>query len=107
MVLFIHRPEYYGFLEDEEGNSLVGLAEIIVAKHRNGAVGDIKLRFRKEQAKFSDLDDNFAPFATPVGASSQAVSYQSKMNEDPLSGSYGDSDFDISSGNKNDDEIPY
>ncbi len=107
MVLFIHRPEYYGFLEDEEGNSLVGLAEIIVAKHRNGAVGDIKLRFRKEQAKFSDLDDNFAPFATPVGASAQAVSYQSKMNEDPLSGSYGDSDFDISSGNKNDDEIPY
>jgi len=44
MVLFIHRPEYYGLLEDEEGNSTQGIAEIIVAKHRNGAVGDVRLR---------------------------------------------------------------
>jgi replicative DNA helicase len=36
MVLFIHRPEYYGFFEDEEGNSNLGIAEIIIAKHRNG-----------------------------------------------------------------------
>jgi replicative DNA helicase len=57
VVIFIHRPEYYGFLEDEEGNSLLGLAEIIVAKHRNGAVGDIKLRFQKEMARFSDFDE--------------------------------------------------
>ena len=33
------------------------MAEIIVAKHRNGAVDTIKLRFRKEQAKFMDYDD--------------------------------------------------
>lgn len=107
IVIFIHRPDYYGFLEDEEGNSLIGLAEIIVAKHRNGAVGDVKLRFRKEQAKFTDLDDNFSPFATPVAAAPQAVSYQSKMNEDPLSGSFGDSDFDISHTQRGDDEFPY
>jgi replicative DNA helicase len=106
MVIFIHRPEYYGFLEDEEGNSLVGLAEIIVAKHRNGATGDVKLRFRKEQAKFTDLDEVFSPFATPV-ATAQAVSYPSKMNEDPLSGSFGDSDFDITHGTRADDEFPY
>jgi len=106
MVIFIHRPEYDGFLEDEDGNSLVGLAEIIVAKHRNGATGDVKLRFRKEQAKFTDLDEVFSPFATTVAAA-QAVSYPSKMNEDPLSRSFGDSDFDISHGTHADDEFPY
>lgn len=57
LVAFIHRPEYYGLNVDEAGNSTQGMAEIIVAKHRNGAVETIKLRFRKEQAKFLDYDD--------------------------------------------------
>ncbi len=57
LVLFIHRPEYYGMTEDEMGNSLRGIAEIIIAKHRNGAVGDIQLRFYSDQAKFADLED--------------------------------------------------
>jgi replicative DNA helicase len=57
IVAFIHRPEYYGFFEDEQGNSTVGIAEIILAKHRNGAVGEVKLRFRSEEAKFYDLED--------------------------------------------------
>lgn len=57
LVAFIHRPEYYGLNVDEAGNSTQGLAEIIVAKHRNGAVETIKLRFRKEQVKFLDYDD--------------------------------------------------
>lgn len=35
-VIFLHRPEYYGILEDESGNSTKGIAEVIVAKHRNG-----------------------------------------------------------------------
>lgn len=106
MVMFIHRPEYYGFNEDEEGNSLIGLAEIIVAKHRNGAVGDIRLRFRKEQAKFTDIDDmEFTPYAA-TGAS-QAVTFGSKMNEDPLPASSGNSDFDFLSGPMADDDIPY
>jgi replicative DNA helicase len=37
LVIFIHRPEYYRILEDENQNSLVGIAELIIAKHRNGA----------------------------------------------------------------------
>ncbi len=56
LVAFIHRPEYYGLTEDEQGLPTAGVAEIIVAKHRNGAVDTVKLRFRKEQAKFMDLD---------------------------------------------------
>ncbi len=58
MVCFIHRPEYYKITEDERGNSLIGVAEIIIAKHRNGATGDVRLRFRNEFAKFSNLDDD-------------------------------------------------
>jgi replicative DNA helicase len=57
VVCFIHRPEKYGILEDEEGNSTVGMAEIIVAKHRNGPIGELKLRFRNVIARFVDLDE--------------------------------------------------
>jgi replicative DNA helicase len=60
LVLFIHRPEYYGMDVDEEGNSLKGVAEIIVAKHRNGPTGEIHLKFIREYAKFVDMDDSLA-----------------------------------------------
>ena len=42
---------------ESEDRPDLGSAELIVAKHRNGAVDTIKLRFRKEQAKFMDYDD--------------------------------------------------
>lgn len=57
IVAFIHRPEYYGLNQTEDGQSTAGLAEIIVAKHRNGATDNIKLRFRSEQARFTDFDE--------------------------------------------------
>jgi len=57
VVCFIHRPEKYGITEDDEGNSTIGLAEIIVAKHRNGAIGDLKLRFRDVIAKFVEYEE--------------------------------------------------
>ena len=58
MVCFIHRPEYYKIYSDEKGNDLRGMAEIIIAKHRNGAVGDVLLRFRGEYARFQNPDDD-------------------------------------------------
>ena len=57
MVCFIHRPEYYKIFQDEKGIDLLGMAEIIIAKHRNGAVGDVLLRFRGEFARFQNPDD--------------------------------------------------
>lgn len=76
MVLFIHRPEYYKITEDEQGNSLIGVAELIIAKHRNGATGDVKLRFRQELARFEDLQaNNFDDYSTPL-------TLGSKMNTD-------------------------
>ncbi len=58
IVCFIHRPEYYRITEDDKGNSLVGIAEIIVAKHRNGPTGIAIMRFDGEYARFQNLDDN-------------------------------------------------
>ena len=56
LVLFIYRPEYYKIAEDEDGNSTNGMADIIIAKHRNGIIKDIKLRFVNEFAKFEELE---------------------------------------------------
>jgi replicative DNA helicase len=58
MVCFIHRPEYYGIRESPDGKDLTGLAEIIVAKHRNGAVGDLWLTFKHNFVRFENLDEN-------------------------------------------------
>ncbi|MEG1659284.1 MAG: replicative DNA helicase [Bacteroides sp.] len=58
MVCFIHRPEYYKIFQDDRGNDLRGMAEIIIAKHRNGATGDVLLRFKGEYAKFQNPDDD-------------------------------------------------
>ncbi|MCH5334948.1 MAG: replicative DNA helicase [Alistipes sp.] len=56
IVAFIHRPEYYGINQDENGMPTAGMAEIIIAKHRNGEVTDVRLRFLKDQARFTDVD---------------------------------------------------
>lgn len=59
MVLFIHRPEYYKIYQDAEtGRDLRGKAEIIVAKHRNGAVGNVLLSFRGEYARFQNPEED-------------------------------------------------
>jgi replicative DNA helicase len=58
IVCFIHRPEYYRIFQDDQGNDLTGKAEIIIAKHRNGSTGDVLLEFKKEFARFQNLDEN-------------------------------------------------
>lgn len=86
MVCFIHRPEYYGLFEDAEGYSLEGMGEVIIAKHRNGATGDVRLRFRKELARFEDPDLQGLPMSgdgfDPGNGGSEPMTLKSKMNED-------------------------
>lgn len=55
MVCFIHRPDYYKIFQDDKGNDLHGMAEIIVAKNRNGKTGDVRLRFLGEIARFENI----------------------------------------------------
>ena len=59
MVCFIHRPEYYKIYE-LDGEDLKGMAEFIIAKHRNGATGIVRLKFRHQFARFEDYEDNSA-----------------------------------------------
>ena len=68
VVAFIHRPEYYGLTTDENNMPTAGMAEIIIAKHRNGEVTDVPLRFIKEQAKFADADSSVTAAVVAQGA---------------------------------------
>lgn len=80
-VMFIHRPEYYGFIEDPEGNSLKGVAEIILAKHRHGAIGDVSLRFQGEFVKFVELESEFLSPLDSSSNSPSTMTFESKMNQ--------------------------
>ncbi len=73
IVAFIYRPEYYKIEEwdDEERTPTQGQAEFIVAKHRNGGLDNIRLKFIGHLGKFDNLDDFDSPFE-----------FQSKMNAD-------------------------
>jgi replicative DNA helicase len=63
MVWFIHRPEYY----KRDDASLQGLAELIIAKQRNGPIGKVKLAFLKEFTKFENLVSDMDSDAMPEG----------------------------------------
>lgn len=111
MVQFIHRPEYYGLSEDEEGNPTTGVANIIIAKHRNGSVGDVKLKFINHLAKFQDFEKGMSDFddfdntnftSMPIGEDFETegtVTKSSKMND------IDDDNFDY--GLEDDDEAPF
>ena len=76
VVIFLHRPEYYGILQDSGGNSLVGKAEILIAKHRKGAtktVNPLIMTFEGEYTRFSYEDKSLPDFgrsATPSNGGS-------------------------------------
>ncbi|HEB62735.1 MAG TPA: hypothetical protein ENI82_06255, partial [Bacteroidetes bacterium] len=90
IVSFIYRPEYYQILEDEEGQSLKGVAEIIIAKHRNGALKTVKLKFTDQFAKFGNLEDpDFGDFPTQASShdnvfNNNIITRPSKMNDEDI-----------------------
>ena len=56
-VIFCYRPEYYDILEDEDGNSLLGVGELIVAKNGNGLTDSVKTKFIGERMVFTDYNE--------------------------------------------------
>jgi len=88
LVLFIYRPEYYKIDQDEDGNSTKGLAKLIIAKHRNGALAEIKLQFIDKFARFTDYEtgntevpgDFPSDYDYPV---ENSYTVQSRMNDMP------------------------
>jgi replicative DNA helicase len=85
MVLFIYRPEYYDMDQDENGNSTKGIAEISVAKNRNGATTTVNLKFIGSLTRFEDLDNiDFKDDSLgniPRNQDADRVTRESKMNE--------------------------
>ncbi len=96
IVSFIFRPEYYGMTEwdDDDHTPCEGQGEFIVAKHRNGGLENIRLKFTGHLAKFSDLEEGFSS------------EFQSKMNDtfDPDARIEPKDAFGL--GN-NDDDVPF
>lgn len=86
IVCFIHRPEYYTRSgEDSSGKDIRGLAELIVAKHRSGAVGTIDLRFISKYAKFENFNESFADMKNSLGAPRRMEKFTEKGERIPPS----------------------
>jgi replicative DNA helicase len=85
MVLFVHRPEYYHIYQDDKGTDLHGMAQIIIAKHRKGATGDVLLTFRGEFTRFENPEDTTLG-STPVTGGGEIVG--SRINGDVSGGGF-------------------
>lgn len=81
IVCFIHRPEYYTrAAQDGEGNNIKGLAYLIVAKHRSGAVGDVKLHFVSKYAKFENWEEGYEVMQETLAENKLKI--ESRMNRE-------------------------
>ena len=103
IVSFIYRPEYYKIEEwdDDDRSPTEGQAEFIVAKHRNGGLDNIRLKFVGHLGKFDNLDD----FDTPFGE------FHSKMNAAANDDTFKPDNFpsanDAFGGPEDDDDVPF
>lgn len=100
MVCFIHRPEYYHITDDGKGNSLVGMAQFIIAKHRSGRIDDVLLRFQAELIRFEEPGTgiSFDAEPSPMGGQTFITSganggNTSNVNVPDLSGHPDDTPF--------------
>ncbi|MHC5353053.1 replicative DNA helicase [Myroides sp. LJL115] len=106
IVSFIYRPEYYKIDEwdDEERTPTQGQAEFIIAKHRNGGLDNIRLKFLGQFGKFDNLEDDML---------SDGGMYFSAMNEESRTqGGYNNLTNNLPPANQvfnnaNDDDVPF
>lgn len=83
IVMFIHRPEYYG---TESETSVQGEAQVIIAKHRNGSTADVPMRFRASEARFVDANDD--GFISPDDDIEGYRGVESSMNNSEFDADY-------------------
>jgi replicative DNA helicase len=82
IVSFIYRPEYYKIHEwdDDQAAPSDGQAELIIAKHRNGSLENIRLRFESSMARFSDIvAGGYRSKGSGSGGDDNSI-FESKMN---------------------------
>ncbi|MEM9327398.1 MAG: replicative DNA helicase [Bacteroidota bacterium] len=95
MVMFLYRPEYYGITQGEDGTPLNGTGEVIIAKHRNGRLENVQLKFIGKFTKFTDLEDmggadTYGSTFPATGNTDYTITLPSKAND-----------------KENNDEIPF
>ena len=98
IVSFIYRPEYYKIDEwdDDERSPTEGQAEFIVAKHRNGGLDEIRLKFVGKFGRFENLEDQVFP-----------TEIHSSMNQDSSSNNFPPADDVFGTPNYQNDDIPF
>ncbi|AZI38953.1 replicative DNA helicase [Epilithonimonas vandammei] len=115
IVSFIFRPEYYKIAvwdNDEEGaeTSTENQAEIIIAKHRNGATADVRLAFHKNIGKFADLGTNYDYTPSSFGQKDEPSGFDKiNITIDP-GAAFGLPNNNVSGSamnNDDDDEMPF
>ena len=73
MVMFIHRPDVAATEEElKSGKIIKDAADLIIAKHRNGELGRVKLRFRGDQVRYVNPPPGFLPDEPPAPASNNS-----------------------------------
>ncbi|MFN8278296.1 MAG: replicative DNA helicase [Chitinophagales bacterium] len=110
IVIFLYRGEYYGITTDEEQRDIRGLAEIIIAKHRNGPLKTVMAKFIDRFAKFADLDEftkEETTFEVQAGDEKRIFRrVQSRMNDDvEIKKKHGSNDF--AKGQMDDEDPPF
>ncbi len=97
IVIFVHRPEYYHIMEDAQGNSLKGMAQICIAKHRKGATKDVTLSFKSEYTRFANPDefDGYSVNGPTDGSFRGSRMNADIANDDPLDGGAGSFSNDV------------
>lgn len=78
VVLFLYRPEVYDIEQYPDGDSTDGIAEVIIGKQRNGPIGEVKLQFIKEYARF----ENRELFRTQIPESATSTQEAPPPDED-------------------------
>src|SRR5690554_398620 len=98
IVSFIYRPEYYKIDEwdDDERSPTDGQAEFIVAKHRNGGLDEIRLKFVGQFGRFENLEDHIFP-----------TEIHSSMNQDASSNNFPPASDVFGTPNNQNDDIPF
>ncbi len=114
IVSFIYRPEYYKIDEwdDEERSPTDGQAEFIIAKHRNGGLENIRLKFIGHLGKFDNLDDFNTPYQFESAMNQNAAanddtfrpeSFPTPTPDQAFGSSMNDGGFD----RNGEDEVPF
>ena len=106
MVMFIHRPDVAATPEEiKSGKVVKDAADLIIAKHRNGELGRVKLRFRGDQVRYVNPPPGFLPDEPGEPGDGGCAEREAYDDEDRFEAAYDEALDEFAAG-PSDDEIP-